>query len=171
MQDTEHSGGQIEFAWSYHSVTNESIVLEIMLIAWAEMIGTKAIIAIKHGDGTWKIDTYNVTKETRNGCSLLPSKIAFVTNMSVEQKVANRNTMYATLVLPSEVYNVTKLNHVWQVGYDIEDGHPLGHPTTLRNVDSTEVIDLTDNGRSTGQYRSYLRSVRDNLIFLLLFFD
>ncbi|KAL5126322.1 Cytochrome b561 and DOMON domain-containing protein [Glycine soja] len=165
-----------EFAWSYHNVTNKSIELEIMFcatlptpqgwMAWGvnpgkrpEMIGTKAIIAIKHGDGTWKIDTYNVTKETRNGCSLLPSKIAFVTNMSVEQNVANRNAMYARLVLPSEVYNVTKLNHVWQVGYDIEDGHPLGHPTTLRNVDSTEVIDLTDNGRSTGQYRSYLRSV------------
>lgn len=127
MQDTEHSGGQIEFAWSYHSVTNESIVLEIMLIGWAEMIGTKAIIAIKRSDGTWGMDTHTTSpRRPENACSPLPSKIAFVTNKSV----ANMNTMNARiLVLPSDVYKLSWVcNWVWP---------SPGHPRTLRNVDRT----------------------------------
>ncbi|TKY57322.1 ceramidase protein [Spatholobus suberectus] len=108
-----------------------------------------------------RVDTYNVTKEIRNGCSLLPSDIGLVYNNSTKIEGSNNvYTIYARLNLPSEVYNVTRLNHVWQVGYHIEDGRPQRHPTTLRNVDSTEVIDLTSTiGQSTGQYRSYLRSV------------
>lgn len=78
------------------------------------MIGTKAIIAIKRSDGTWGMDTHTTSpRRPENGCSPLPSKIAFVTNKSV----ANMNTMNARiLVLPSDVY---------KVGYAIEYGHPL----------------------------------------------
>ncbi|KAG5081684.1 hypothetical protein JHK86_005749 [Glycine max] len=68
------------------------------------MIGTKAIIAIKRSDGTWGMDTHTTSpRRPENGCSPLPSKIAFVTNKSV----ANMNTMNARiLVLPSDVYKV-----------------------------------------------------------------
>lgn len=111
-----------EFAWSYHSVTNKSIELEIMFratlptpqgwMAWGvnpgkrpEMIGTKAIIAIKRSDGTWGMDTHTTSpRRPENACSPLPSKIAFVTNKSV----ANMNTMNARiLVLPSDVYKLS----------------------------------------------------------------
>ncbi|CAJ1971426.1 unnamed protein product [Sphenostylis stenocarpa] len=168
-----------EFAWNLHSNGSNSnyTVVDILFgvilnapqgwIAWGvnpgkrpEMIGTKAIIAVKNSDGRWVVDTYNITKETRNGCILLRSELKIVLCKSIEQEVEGMSTMSVRLSLPTEEYNVTKLNHVWQVGYDIEDGHPLRHPRTLRNVDSTEVINLTDRkGPSTGQYRSYLRSI------------
>ncbi|QCE01744.1 hypothetical protein DEO72_LG7g3044 [Vigna unguiculata] len=168
-----------EFAWKLHGNGSEnSTVVDVLFgaalntaqgwIGWGvnpgrrpEMVGTKAIIAVKRSDEKWRVNTYNITKEIRNGCNLLPSEIGIVSNMSVEHDGDNLHTMmYVRLNLSSEAYNVTKLNHVWQVGYDIEGWHPLGHPKTLRNVDSTEVINLTDsNGRGTGQYRSYLRSI------------
>ncbi|KAH1263744.1 Cytochrome b561 and DOMON domain-containing protein [Glycine max] len=104
-----------------------------MLIAWAEMIGTKAIIAIKRSDGTWGMDTHTTSpRRPENACSPLPSKIAFVTNKSV----ANMNTMNARiLVLPSDVYKLS-----WD--------------SSKRRQDLTY-----ENGRSTGQYQNYLRSV------------
>ncbi|BAT80689.1 hypothetical protein VIGAN_03028700 [Vigna angularis var. angularis] len=167
-----------EFAWKLHgNGSHNSTVVDILFgatlnapqgwIGWGvnpgrrpEMVGTKAIVAVKRSDGTWLLDTYNITKEIRNGCNLLPSKIGIVLDMSAERDLDNLHTMHVRLNLSSQAYNVTRLNHVWQVGYDIEGDRPLGHPKTLRNVDSTEVIDLTDsNGRSTGQYRSYLRTI------------
>ncbi|XP_061342288.1 cytochrome b561 and DOMON domain-containing protein At3g25290-like [Gastrolobium bilobum] len=165
--------------WNYHNDTNSSTIhIEILFgvklnapqgwIAWgvnpgkrAEMIGTKALIAIKQSDGTLKVDTYNITKETRSGCRLLPShNIGLrVSNMSVNN-MGSILYIYARLILPSEEYNITRLNHVWQVGYELVEDQPLNHPTSLDNVDSTETIDLTtSDGRSTKQNRSFLRSV------------
>ncbi|KAL2316728.1 hypothetical protein Fmac_030604 [Flemingia macrophylla] len=170
-----------QFAWSYHSGSNSSIVLEIMFcatidsqegwMAWgvnpgkrAEMIGTNAIIGIKSSNGTLRVNKYNITKETKRGCSITPSELGFGLSNDTMTKMKEDNdvyTIYARLTLPSQVYNVSRLNHVWQVGYHIdENGNPLRHPTTLRNVDSTEVINMTSStGFSTGQYRSFLRSV------------
>ncbi|KAK7300035.1 hypothetical protein RJT34_10866 [Clitoria ternatea] len=167
-----------EFGWTYRNSTNSSYtIVEILFgaqiegsqgwIAWgvnpgkrAEMIGTKAVIGIKRSDNTLKVDTYNITKETKAGCSLLPSEIGFISKTEMNKEVGNFYTIYAKLVLPSEEYNITRLKHVWQVGNAIENDHPLRHPTTLRNVDSTEEIDLNStSGASTGQYRSFLRSV------------
>ncbi|CAL0307386.1 unnamed protein product [Lupinus luteus] len=169
-----------EFAWNYHYNGTYSTILDILFgarlnspegwIAWgvnpgprAEMIGTKAIIGIKHSDGSLIVNTYNITIETKHGCKLSPSPIGLeVTNRSMENDaVSELYTISARMILPKE-YNITRLNHVWQLGKAIgDDGtQPLKHPTTLHNVDSTETIDLTSGlGTSTGQYRSYLRSV------------
>jgi hypothetical protein len=82
-----------------------------------------------------------------------------VSNIGIQDEGSNFYTIYAKLVLSSDDYNITRLNHVWQIGNAI-DGRPLNHPTTLHNVDSTETIDLTStNGASMGQYRSFLRTV------------
>ncbi|KAE9614776.1 hypothetical protein Lal_00036094 [Lupinus albus] len=168
-----------EFAWNYHYNGTNSTILDILFgarlnspegwIAWgvnpgkrAEMIGTKAIIGIKYSDGSLIVNTYDITKETKHGCKLLPSPIGLeVSNKSMENDaVSEFYTISARIILPKE-YNITRLNHVWQLGYAIADGNqPLRHPTTLHNVDSTETINLTSSsGNSTGQYRSYLRSV------------
>ena len=175
-----------EFGWKYQNSTNSSTIIEILFraklktsvgwIAWGvnpekkpQMIGTKAIIAIKHEDGSLRVDTYDVTKETKSGCRLMPSqniglKVLKMSAWSVE-KPSSYTILSAKLILPSE-YNITKLNHVWQVGNAAQDDQPLQHRTALQNVDSTETIDLTsDSGRSTGQYRSFLRSVRTRDIF------
>lgn len=168
-----------EFGWKYQNFTN-FITLEILFsaklnkpegwIAWgvnpgkrAEMTGTKALIGIKHPDTPLRADTYDITKEIVTGCHLLPSKISElqVSNLSMQYEGSNLYTMYARLVLPSDLYNITKLHHVWQVGYAVKGDQPLYHPTTLDNVDSTETIDLTSSvGHSTGQYWGFLRSVR-----------
>lgn len=177
-----------EFGWNYQNGTN-STTLEILFgarlnepegwIAWgvnpgerAEMIGTQALIGTvkHHSDGTaaLNVTTYDIKKEIRNGCSLLPSKVEMgVSNLLMQSQNEGRlnlYTIYARLVLPSDRYNITRLNHVWQVGYAVteedERVRPQQHPTTLGNVDSTETIDLTSSsGHSTGQYRSFLRSV------------
>ncbi|OIW16364.1 hypothetical protein TanjilG_19080 [Lupinus angustifolius] len=167
-----------EFAWNYHYNGTNSTILDILFgarinsnegwIAWgvnpgerAEMIGTKAIIGIKHSDGSMIVNTYDITIETKHGCKLLPSSIGLeVTKKSMENDaVSELYTISARVVLPKE-YNITRLNHVWQLGHAIGDGNqPLKHPTTLHNVDSTETINLSSSiGTSTGQYRSYLRS-------------
>lgn len=179
-----------EFGWSYKNNTNSTTV-EILFgakinsregwIAWgvnpgkrAEMIGTKALIGIKHSTASLKVNTYDVTKETKSGCSLLPTNKfdLQVWNMSMQDEGSNFYTIYAKLILPSDKYNITKLNHVWQAGFAVIDDRPLPHPKTLHNVDSTEAIDLTSsNGRSTGQYRSFLRSVTCLYFFLIYTVD
>ncbi|KAL5101280.1 hypothetical protein RYX36_005607 [Vicia faba] len=174
-----------EFGWNYHNSTNSTTTLEILFgaildtsqgwIAWgvnpgerAEMIGTKAIIGIKNPDFATtsspplRVHTYDVTKETKSGCTLLPSKNLGlnVSHMVFQDEGSSFYTIYARLVLPSDEYNITRLNHVWQIGHAVSDESPLRHPTNLHNVDSTETIDLTSpRGRSTGQFRSFLRSV------------
>ncbi|XP_058763839.1 cytochrome b561 and DOMON domain-containing protein At3g25290-like [Vicia villosa] len=173
-----------EFGWNYHNSPN-STTLEILFgaildtsqgwIAWgvnpeerAEMIGTKAIIGIKNPDfattssSTLRVHTYDVTNETKRGCTLLPSKnIGLnVSHMMFQDEGSNFYTIYARLVLPSDEYNITRLNHVWQIGHAVSWESPLRHPINLNNVDSTETIDLTSpHGPSTGQFRSSLQSV------------
>lgn len=177
-----------EFGWKCYNGTNSTTILEILFgaylessegwIAWgvnpgkrAEMVGTKALIGVKKHDSSMMLNTYDVTKETKRGCALVPMRdIGLnVSSMSTQNEGSNFYTIYAKLVLPSDVYNITRLNHVWQIGYEINNGKPLNHPTTLHNVDSSETIDLTSiSGRSTGQYRSFLRSVTS--LFSFLFF-
>ncbi|XP_020962602.1 cytochrome b561 and DOMON domain-containing protein At5g35735-like [Arachis ipaensis] len=51
------------------------------------------------------------------------------------------------------------VNHVWQVGDDVNGDQPLQHRVTLQNVDSTETINITSpDGQSYGQNWSFLRS-------------
>ncbi|XP_058745046.1 cytochrome b561 and DOMON domain-containing protein At3g25290-like [Vicia villosa] len=173
-----------EFGWNHYNSTN-STTLEILFgaildtnegwIAWgvnpekrAEMIGTKAIIGIKNPDfattssSPLRVNTYDVTKETKIGCTLLPNKnIGInVSHMMFQDEGSNFYTIYARLVLPLDKYNITRLNHVWQIGYAVSGESPLRHPINLHNVDSTETINLNSNhGLSTGQFRSFLRLV------------
>ncbi|KAK7276869.1 hypothetical protein RIF29_18015 [Crotalaria pallida] len=169
-----------EFGWSYHyNKGTNSTIIDILFgvkvpshegwIAWgvnpgkrAEMIGTQAIIGIIHSEGPMKIGTYDITSETKSGCKLLPSSIGIISSSkSMEISYDNRSDLYtisATLDLPQESYNISRLNHVWQVGVEANGNQPFKHPTTLRNVDSTETINLI-SGKGIRQDRSYLRSV------------
>ncbi|XP_028801642.1 cytochrome b561 and DOMON domain-containing protein At5g35735-like [Neltuma alba] len=145
-------------------------------IAWGvnpgkrpEMIGTKAIIGIipnSDNSGT-EVRTYEITKETRMGCHLGPSEnLAGVqvgnTSIAYDQ-ASGLYTISARLELNSTMYNKSRLNHVWQIGEKLnDDNNPQSHPTTLRNVDSTETIDL-DTGHSFGQNRALLRKIHGAL--------
>jgi hypothetical protein len=109
------------------------------------------------------IKTYNITEDTKLGCQLLPSDNigVEVSNAKIEYR---QGTSYlviqATMILPLEKYNISELNHVWQVGHYAEDLQPGRHPTALQNVDSTETIDLaTGHAHSVGHHRRHLRMV------------
>ncbi|XP_008803564.3 cytochrome b561 and DOMON domain-containing protein At3g25290-like [Phoenix dactylifera] len=135
-------------------------------IAWGinpgrhpQMVGTRALIAFNRPSGMPMVGTYNVTADTRRGCKLEPSPI----EVGVVNKEANysgetgRLTMAARLTLPPE-YNVSRLNHVWQVGPRVADMVPSAHARTLQNFDSTETIDLSSGvGHSRRHYNLGLR--------------
>ncbi|TXG67517.1 hypothetical protein EZV62_008792 [Acer yangbiense] len=170
-----------EFAWNiqedHASQVNRIDVFfgtrqnaEIGWLAWGvnptnklKMVGTRAIIGIRMPNGTVAIDTYNVTAATKLGCGLQPSKIDFFKNMKANYSDTNHYyyfTISATLYLPQSDYNISSLNHVWQVGYQSIGMEPQIHPTSLQNVDSAETINLkTRVSEGVGQHRHHLRKV------------
>ncbi|XP_010924092.3 cytochrome b561 and DOMON domain-containing protein At3g25290-like isoform X1 [Elaeis guineensis] len=145
---------------NYSTTPNSSTSIDVVFsalpptpqgwIAWGvnpgrhpQMVGTRALIAFNQPSGMPVVNTYNVTADTRRGCKLEPSTI----EVGVANKAANysdetgRLTMAARLTLPPE-YNVSKLNHVWQVGPRVVGTVPLAHAKTLHNFDSKETMDL-----------------------------
>lgn len=166
-----------EFGWNYyhHDERRIEIFLGVKLhsemgwLAWGanplevpQMVGTRAIIGIKLPNGSLTIGTYNITAESKLGCRLQPSKIeVIVRNKTIDYVEANHYfTIYAKLTLLS-VYNISRLNHVWQVGYHAEEMEPKMHPSHLQSVDSTETINLkTSESQSIGKHRRRLRMVR-----------
>ncbi|GMP65290.1 hypothetical protein CsSME_00026148 [Camellia sinensis var. sinensis] len=150
-----------QFGWRIHS--NESVIdicVGAMIetdegwLAWgvnpqaeSQMAGTRAIIGFKKPDRKPSWNTYNVTSETKLGCRLMPSKIIDIDFGNVKFEYLNQINYYricATVGLSSE-YNVSRLNHVWQVGFKsigMEVMEPLKHKNPLPNMDSTETINL-----------------------------
>ncbi|KAK9269282.1 hypothetical protein L1049_001052 [Liquidambar formosana] len=164
-----------EFGWNF---TNNKSQIDIYFtakldaemgwVAWGlnprerpQMVGTRALIGIRYPNGTLSIDKYNITADTKLGCHLQPSDIDVVVRKMRPEYSSETGyfTIYATLVLPME-YNMSKLHHVWQVGYNVEGVVPRKHPTTLQNVDSTDTINLwTRKSQSIGKHRHHLRMV------------
>ncbi|MCL7038312.1 hypothetical protein MKW94_021734 [Papaver nudicaule] len=160
-----------EFGWNYHyndhhlPNNRSSAVVDIFFsappagatgwVAWGvnprsrHMAGTRALIGFKHLDGSMYLKTYNITRDIKRGCKLLPSAIEVIVNeMDIEYLAESGYlTISATLTLPQE-YNILKLNHVWQVGSLVTDFMPQMHGDTLENFDSAETIDLS-SGKST----------------------
>lgn len=99
------------------------------------------------------------------GCHLLPTPLEGVKVLDKSVGYDNSSgfhSIYAKLILNTSMYNMSRLHHVWQVGYKLhpQSDDPAHHPTTLRNVDSTETVNLTSGvGRSISQNRGLLRSV------------
>ncbi|KAJ7960811.1 Cytochrome b561 and DOMON domain-containing protein [Quillaja saponaria] len=181
-----------EFGWSYNNYSNGDIHISILFgvrvddfysnaiwIAWGvnpenrpKMVGTKAIIGIKQSNNSMLVNNYNITRDTKLGCRLRPSPDSDLGLQVKNKKMSYDNgssflTIYADVILPSSHYDVNKLNHVWQVGYDAANDEPLIHPAHLQNVDSTEMIDLNSgNGHSGGRHQRYLRTVHGILNIL-----
>lgn len=152
----KHRNG-VEFGWSIENTTQ---TLEVMVgtrlesetgwLAWGlnlgpepRMVGTQALIGIKQINGSFLGAMYNVTQYTKIGCNLLPSPIDL--NVSKLKFSSLEHIQYhiieATIHLPQTV-NVSRINHVWQVGKVASGMEPKIHEKTLKNYDSTEIIDL-----------------------------
>ncbi|KAB2032955.1 hypothetical protein ES319_D05G414600v1 [Gossypium barbadense] len=169
---------QAQFAWNYHKTSHNQTQLNILIgtklitttgwLAWGinpdlpRMVGTRAIIAVKvPSQITPSVNTYNITKDIQLGCKLQPSGIDFmVQNMTVvDDKDVGFFSVFATLVLPQR-YNVSSLNHVWQVGYCVDGLEPKMHEASLGNLDSKEILDLeTGDCQNIGQHRRHMRKV------------
>ncbi|XVF77388.1 hypothetical protein PTKIN_Ptkin14bG0038900 [Pterospermum kingtungense] len=168
---------QAQLAWNYYITSHNQTRIDVLIgtktigdmgwLAWGvnpdlpHMVGTRAIIAIKMANQSVGVNTYNITKDTKLRCRLLPSDI----DLTVQNKTAEHNTgigfftMFATLILDQR-YNISSLNHVWQVGFFAEGLEPMMHSTSLQNVDSKEILDLkTGRCEDVGHNRQHLRKV------------
>ncbi|XP_004295841.1 PREDICTED: cytochrome b561 and DOMON domain-containing protein At5g35735-like [Fragaria vesca subsp. vesca] len=184
-----------ELGWNIHNdnKTHIDILFTIPIstndapkwVAWGvhpgrkrpQMIGTRAFIAISQSNGTLKVSKYNITSDTKLGCSLQPLQPSeefedvVVQNMTGEVKPNRYMSIFATLILRPDLapYDIERLNHVWQVGYEADEVHlePKMHPTALQNVDSTETTNLFNRkGISIGHRRHHLRTVHGILNML-----
>ncbi|XP_077227148.1 cytochrome b561 and DOMON domain-containing protein At4g12980-like [Tasmannia lanceolata] len=164
-----------EFGWNHNAAHNQTVDIffgaklpvETGWVAWGinpgpkpEMVGTRALIAFKEPNGTFVLKPYNITADTKHGCRLQSSPI------DVEFKLRKLNydhdtaylTIFVTLTIPN--YNLSSLNHVWQVGSLVVGEEPRMHGRTLQNFDSGETIDLTSGiARSASHRRRHLRKV------------
>lgn len=125
-----------------------------------QMVGTRALILIKSANGSMVCDKYNVTASVKLGCTpLLPSDIDLnVSRLECRYLVKiGYYTIRASITLPM-MYNVSRVNHVWQRG-DVADGaEPKMHHVTLRNFDSAEAFDL-----NTGKVQSFEMEKRQRM--------
>ncbi|XP_022735530.1 cytochrome b561 and DOMON domain-containing protein At5g35735-like [Durio zibethinus] len=169
---------QAQFAWNYYKTSHNQTQINVLIgtklitdmgwLAWGvnpdqpQMVGTSAIIAIKvPNQNTPVVNTYSITKDTKRHCALKPSEInVTVQNMRAQHRIEiGFFTIFATLLL-HEKYNISSLNHVWQVGYFAEGLEPKMHSTSLQNFDSKEVLDMqTGHCQDVGHNRHHLRKI------------
>lgn len=174
-----------EFAWNYYDNQNETHI-DILFgtrlpsdtgswLAWGvnpnqspKMVGTRALIGIRQPNGTLALGTYNITADTKLGCKLQPSPIDVTVVSKHIEYVSSHDyvTITARLILPPK-YNISRLNHVWQVGYDSDEMQPKQHPANLPNVDSTETINLKNQETTCciGKHRRHLRTVSKKKLY------
>ncbi|KAF2314166.1 hypothetical protein GH714_023827 [Hevea brasiliensis] len=173
---------EAEFAWRINNEQQIEILFGTRLhtgfgwLAWGvnpdempQMVGTRAMIGIWNSDGSTFITTYNITSDTKMGCMLKPEKMdekvqneVGFHNMSMENiNELDYFAIQARVILPPAAYNISKLNHVWQIGDEAEGTEPKMHAKTLQNVDSTETINLwvRDEAHHVGKHENHLRTV------------
>ncbi|KAH9287823.1 hypothetical protein KI387_031940 [Taxus chinensis] len=109
-----------------------------------QMVGTQALIAFRHSNGSTIVDTYDVKSKT---AALNPSKISInVTDKSaVYESSSGKITIFASFILPS---NETSVSHVWQVGSSVTSLSPGIHPTAQNNLNSLGTLNLKSGATS-----------------------
>ncbi|XAR56716.1 hypothetical protein NMG60_11037295 [Bertholletia excelsa] len=154
-----------EFGWTLANSLEIEIFLGARLhsdkgwLAWGvnpqdtpQMAGTRAIIGIRHSNGSSTVETYNVTQGTKLGCGLQPSKLDDVAVLMMKFEYLEEIhyfAIHAKVVLNTTSYNASRLNHAWQVGDASGGMEPYKHSKTMQHMNSAETIDL-ETGRSLG---------------------
>ncbi|KAG6423838.1 hypothetical protein SASPL_114242 [Salvia splendens] len=167
-----------EFAWSFNSTSRRLHVAfgarlrheDTGWMAWGvnpdgpQMAGTRAVIGVKHKNGTFECHKYNVTAMTKSRrCPLVPDDEADVgvefsrCEMDYDPGL-EYHVIVTAVVLPEKKFNSSETNVVWQIGEEIRGNEPLMHPKSINNFDSTETIDLDST-----QIISYTRHQRSRL--------
>lgn len=118
------------------------------------MVGTQALIAFKHSNGSTVVDTYNIVAQAPPS----PSNISItVSNKSAVFENTGQITIFATLTLTS---NKTAVNHVWQVGSAVNGLVPQAHANNQANLASATTIDLK-TGVSSGSAAVSQKTLKD----------
>ncbi|KAL2460942.1 Cytochrome b561 and DOMON domain-containing protein [Abeliophyllum distichum] len=111
------------------------------------MVGTRALIGIKHKNDSLEFHKYNITDATRLGWQLLPIDdlgLDIRTFSFFYLEAISYYMIKATDFLPLG-YNSSRTNIVWQIGYATADKESKMNPTSLKNFDCAETIDLNSN--------------------------
>ncbi|XP_058092298.1 cytochrome b561 and DOMON domain-containing protein At5g35735-like [Magnolia sinica] len=167
-----------EFGWNYHNVIRNKSEKTVDVffrapfqsgwVAWgvnpgrrAEMVGTRALIAFKSSNGSLELLPFNITGDTKRGCRLQSSPIEVGFKVRNITNLAGYLSMFVRLDFPSTSdYNLSRLNHVWQIGEHVINQEPLMHRTTIQNFDCRETVDLTSgHSQSALHHRQHLRKV------------
>jgi len=114
-----------------------------------QMVGTQALVAFKHSNGSAIVDTYNLKDQNPPQ----PSSISItVSDKSVIIENSGHIIIFATVTLPS---NKTTVNQVWQVGSAVSGLVPQSHAFSAANLASAKTIDLTTGASSGGAVVSH----------------
>ncbi|KAK4746354.1 hypothetical protein SAY87_012666 [Trapa incisa] len=172
---------QIQLGWETSRFNSQWTQIDVMFsaqlrsdigwLAWGvnplpqpQMVGTRAIIGIRLPNGSQSVGTYNVTSDTKKGCQLLPSTL----DIEVPHKTLDYDqredtfVISAKVVVPNSKYNISRLNHVWEVGYEAVGVEPKMHPKVLQDFNSAEALNfLTDEEEDAAykNHQAYLRKV------------
>ncbi|XP_031382062.1 cytochrome b561 and DOMON domain-containing protein At5g35735-like isoform X2 [Punica granatum] len=152
----------VELGWSVSSFNSQWTQIDVVFgtsfrsdtgwLSWGvnplprpQMIGTRAIISIRQPNGTLSTKLYNITRETKiKKCHLQPTTVDVEVRDMASSYIEEKQyfALSAVVIVPNSAYKVSKLNHVWQVGYEADGLEPKMHPMTLQNFDSTETLNL-----------------------------
>ncbi|KAL3639982.1 hypothetical protein CASFOL_014950 [Castilleja foliolosa] len=165
---------KVEFGWNFETKSRKLDIAfgaklkdETEWLAWGlnplgrQMVGTRALIGIKHYDGSLEWHKYNITDAIKHGCPFSPSSdIGLnVTDYSfVYLEKIDYYAIVATIYLPRE-YNSSRVNVVWQIGGVAVGNQPLRHPMSLSNFDAVETLDLV-SGQIASHSAHYNRRMR-----------
>ncbi|GLJ36700.1 hypothetical protein SUGI_0738530 [Cryptomeria japonica] len=100
------------------------------------MVGTQAVIAFQHSNGSMVAMTYNVVKPPNEQ---EPSALSFPVSIINSTINDGTITIFASLVLPSKK---TAVSHTWQVGGEVKGVVPQSHPLAPANLNSFGPLDL-----------------------------
>jgi Protein of unknown function (DUF568) len=124
-----------------------------------QMVDAQVLTVHRNPDNGVIVSQVVLTHDTKHGCGVsdtgFDAKVYRASaNYSEESKMM---ILYAKLGLPWWC-NLTRFNHVWQVGPGMNKNALVKHPRTLKNFDSRETINLT-NGHVFGRKFKSLRKV------------
>ncbi|GAB4841484.1 hypothetical protein Ancab_022200 [Ancistrocladus abbreviatus] len=120
-------------------------------VAWAinptstGMSGCQALIAFKDTNGSMVVNTYNISSYS----SILEGKLSIDVYDKSAEYSGGLMQIYATVGVPDTAVASGTVNHVWQVGSAVNDGHPAKHAFQPANLNAKSTMDLQSGGTST----------------------